>query len=168
MLDLALAEAGAFRLVYAQKLIGDKRNAEIRAPMIDPIELPVTIASRILIVSAASIKARPSWRVAGTLFQQVGGVGIDDSITYGFGPSGASVVDVGQRRILLNNTELHVFPKFATEHRFRFEAVRWLPEVTLGIWEYIGTEADTTEELLQTVKVDLVRIEAKINQLANQ
>lgn len=167
MLDLALVESNAFRLVYLQKHIGDKEKAKIRAPLIEMIELPVTIESRIVITSAVYIAAKPSWRVAGTLFQEVGGVGINAAITYGFGPAGTAVVDVSRRTILLNSTELHIFPKLATEHRYRFEPVRWLPEVTLGVWEYTGPETDTTEELLQTVKVDLVRIESKLNALVN-
>ncbi|BAU09700.1 hypothetical protein LEP3755_01730 [Leptolyngbya sp. NIES-3755] len=167
MLDLALVESGSFRLVYLRKHIGNKELAKIRAPMIEMIELPITIASRVLIVSAVHIAAKPSWRVAGTLFQEVAGVGVNAAATYGFGPAGTAVVDVSRRTILLNSTELHIFPKLATEHRYRFEAVRWLPDVTLGVWEYIGPETDTTEELLQTVKVDLVRVENKINILMN-
>lgn len=161
MLDLALNQSGAFRLVYLQKHIGNKENREYRIPMIPVIELPFTLTSRILATSAVYGKAPASWNVAGYLFQSVAGVNIDDSLTFEFG-SGVTALDTSRRRLLINTTELHVFPRYATEHVYSFEPMRWIPEITLGVWEYIGSDADTTEELIQSVRVDLARIEQRI------
>ncbi|PSB20555.1 hypothetical protein C7B65_06520 [Phormidesmis priestleyi ULC007] len=134
--------------------------------MIDIIEIPVTIPGRILAVGASYIAAPPTWHVAGYFYQEVGGVALDDALVFpGVGGSPTAVLDASKRRIVLNTIEMHVFTRFATEHRYRFEAMRWIPRLTLVVWEYIGAETDSTEDLLQTVRVDLARVEFKVNQL---
>ncbi|KAM3102101.1 MULTISPECIES: hypothetical protein [unclassified Phormidesmis] len=166
MLNFDLSEAGNWRLIYYQQHVGDKSKSKIRAPMIDIIELPITIASRVLAVGASYLDAPPSWNTAGYFYQEVGGVSLDDTLIFpGLSGSSSSVLDGAKRRITLNTIELHIFPRLATEHRYRFEAMRWMPKITLGVWEYIGAESDTTEELLQALRVDLARIEMRINNL---
>ena len=166
MLNLNLSNAGNWRLIYYQQHVGDKSKSKIRAPLIEIIEIPITIASRVLAVGASYLEAPPSWNTAGYFYQEVSGVALDDALVFpGVSGSPTAVVDASKRRITLNTIELHIFERLATEHRYRFEAMRWIPKITLGVWEYIGAETDSTEELLETLKVDLTRIEAKVNQL---
>jgi hypothetical protein len=166
VLNLDLNQAGNWRLIYYQQHVGDPSKRKIRAPMIDIIELPITLASRVLAVGASYLDAPPSWNTAGYFYQEVGGVSLDDTLIFpGAGGGVPSVLDGSKRRITLNTIELHIFPRLATEHRYRFEAMRWIPKITFGVWEYIGSESDSTEELLQTLKVDIARIELKVNNL---
>lgn len=160
MLNLALTTAGNFRLIYYQEHIGNSAYKGYKIPLIDLIELPFTVESRILAVGASFIAAPPTWHTAGYLFQEIGGIALDDSLIFpGVGGGGPlAVLDATQKRITLNTIELHVFPRFASEHRYRFEPVRWLPRVTLGIWEYIGAESDSTETLITSLQSDVTQI----------
>lgn len=166
MLNLGLNTAGNWRLVYSQTHQGDPAKRRIRAPMIEVIELPVTIPGRILAVGASYIGAPPSWYTAGFFYQEVGGVTLDDTLVFpGVSGGSGAVLDASKRRIILNAIELHIFERVATEHRYRFEAMAWIPRITLTVWEYIGPETDSTEDLIQATRIDLARIEFKVNQL---
>lgn len=158
-----LVSAGNFNLLYHQTHTGNSAYKGYKIPLIEIIELPFSIAGRLLAIGTTYIEAPPTWKVAGTLFQQVGGLALNDSLVFpGVGGSGTAVVDSAQKRVLLNTLELHLFDRYATEHSYRFEPVYWMPKLTLTVWEYVGTESDSTEDLLNAVRVDLVRIEAKI------
>lgn len=134
--------------------------------MIETIELPITLAGRILAVGASYLEAPPSWYTAGFFYQEVQGIRLDDTLIFpnAAGGSGA-VLDASKRRITLNTIELHIFDRLASEHSYRFEAMQWIPKITLGVWEYLGVETDSTEDLLETIKVDLTRIEVKVDNL---
>ncbi len=166
MLNLGLNTAGNWRLIYYQTHQGDPAKRKIRAPMIDVIEIPISIPGRILAVGASYIGAPPSWYTAGFFYQEVGGVSLDDTLVFpGVSGGSGAVLDASKRRIVLNTVELHIFERLATEHSYRFEAMAWIPRIVLGVWEYIGAESDSTEDLLQTVRVDLARVEFKVDNL---
>ncbi|MCY7272384.1 MAG: hypothetical protein LH702_01225 [Phormidesmis sp. CAN_BIN44] len=166
MLNLSLSQTGNWRLIYYQLHVGDKANRNTKIPMIEVIELPITVASRILAVGASYLEAPPSWYVAGYFYQEVQGIRLDDTLIFpGVTGGSGAVLDASKRRITLNTIELHIFNRLASEHSFRFEAMRWIPRITLGVWEYLGTETDSTEDLIQTLKVDLTRLEVKVDNL---
>ncbi|NHC37945.1 hypothetical protein [Scytonema millei] len=133
---------------------------------IDPIELPYLTHCRIFLVGATSFKAKPSWYRAGYLHQQIDGVAVDDSVVFeGLQSTPTTAIDGSQRMIPLNSMQLVVFPKLADSYRLRFQPMRWLKELTLGIWEYRGIESDSTEDLIQVVRAKLETIEFKVDQL---
>ncbi len=166
MLNLGLSTAGNWRLVYYQQHVGDPANRRVRAPMIDIIELPVTIPGRILAVGASYLDASPSWYTAGFFYQEVRGATLDDTLVFpGVTGGSGAVLDACKKRIILNTIELHIFERLASEHSFRFEAMAWIPRIILGVWEYIGEESNSTEDLIQATRIDLARIEFKVNQL---
>lgn len=166
VLNLGLSDAGNWRLVYYQVHQGDLANRNTKIAMIEIIELPVTIPGRILAVGASYFEAPPSWHVAGYFYQEVRGVALNAALVFpGIAGSPTTAIDASKRRIVLNAIELHIFERLATEHSYRFETMRWIPKITLGVWEYIGAESDSTEDLLQTLRVDVARIEFKVNQL---
>ena len=164
-LQVRLSDAAVWRLMYlqtAQGNINDWRN--YRIPAIEPIEIPFTIEGRLLAIGATYIEARPTWRYAGVLTQEVP-VSLDDTLIYPGISGGVTAIDTSNRRIPLNSTILQVFPRYASEHRYRFEPYGWIPRLTLGIWEYIGPESDSILEQIETLKVDISRIEVKIDGL---
>jgi hypothetical protein len=166
MLNLSLSQSGNWRLIYYQLHQGDLANRHTKIPMIETIELPISLPGRILAVGASYLAAPPSWYTAGYFYQEVGGISLNDTLIFP-GVSGGSpaVLDASKRRITLNTIELHVFDRLASEHSYRFEPMRWIPKITLGVWEYIGIETDSTEDLLETIKVDLTRLEVKVDNL---
>jgi hypothetical protein len=157
---------GNWRLLYFQRLIGNEAARQVRGiPLIEPIELPISVSSRVLAVSAIYAQAPPTWNLAGYLYQEIQGINLDDSLTWGEMGGSPAVVDASKRRVQLNATQLFVFPRLASESRFRFEAAYWMPRLNLGIWEYIGAESDSTADLINAARVDLARIEFKVDQL---
>lgn len=161
-----LTQLGSWELMYLKKLVGSNAgNYRYGAPRIYPVELPWLTHSRIFLIGATSIKAKPSWYRAGYLHQQVDGVAINDSAVFeGMQATPTTAIDADQQVIPLNSLKLVIFPKLADAYRLRFTPVRWLNEVTLGIWEYKGTENDSTEDLIQVVRAKLEAIEFKLEQ----
>lgn len=165
-LQVDLKAAGAWELTYYQKHTGNLDNRRIRAPILEPIELPYLTDKHLFLVGATSSKAKPSWLRAGYFYQQIDGIQINDTIIFeGLGAVPSTEVDYTRRMIKLNAIELVQFPKISDNFRLRFEALPWIEEITLGIWEYTGTETDSTEELIQTVRAKLETIEFKIDNL---
>lgn len=157
---------GNWRLVYYQQLTGQQSNSRTRTPLIDPVEVPVTIAGRALAVGATYLQAPATWNVAGWLYQELDQVSLNDSIVFPeISSGGQTAIDTGSRRILLNNLQLCIFPRLATEHRYRFEPVHWMPRLLLAIWEYTGEEFENDIELMEQLRVDLARIETKVDNL---
>ncbi|MEH2414480.1 hypothetical protein [Nostoc sp.] len=165
-LQVDLKAAGAWELTYYQKHTGNLNNRRIQAPLLEPIELPYLTDKHLFLVGVASSKAKPSWVRAGYLYQQIDGIRIDDTLIYeGLGTVPSTEVDYNRRMIKLNAIELVQFSKITENYRLRFEAMPWIQEITLGIWEYVGTESDSTEDLIQSVRAKLETIEFKIDNL---
>lgn len=68
-------------------------------------------------------------------------------------------VEVDNRLVPLNQESIFQLSQFATSYALVFTPVRWLPNITIWVWEYTGVEPDA----LQT---DLERIESKIDNLS--
>lgn len=146
---------GAWELFYYQKILG-----------VEPVELPFTTDKHILLVGATSSKVKPTWIRAGYLHQQIDGINIDDTVIYeGLQRTPSTAVDFDRKLIKLNSIDLIEFSKISNDYRLRFEPMRWITEVTLGIWMYTGTVSDSTEETLGAIRAKLETIEFKIDNL---
>lgn len=167
-LNVNLNTLGAWELTYFKKLVSspeNEANYKYGVSYIDPIELPYLTECRIFLVGATSIKAKPSWYRAGYLYQQIEGVAISDSVIFeGIEGTPTTAIDATHKVIPLNSVQLVIFPKLASTCRLRFQPIRWLKEVTLAIWEYRGSESDSTEDLINAVRAKLETIEFKIDQ----
>lgn len=125
---------------------------------IPPYFVSVLMHSPLLMVTATSQEVRSTWRLGGYL-QQV----IDSP--------DADFVEIPTKKafVPLNNFQLIRYPKWATAYKLRFFVPSWFSEVRLTIYEYQGELSDTTEDLVRAVtdliRVDLTRIETKIDQL---
>ncbi|AFY31605.1 hypothetical protein [Calothrix sp. PCC 7507] len=165
-LSLDLTALGAWELTYFQKLMGNPQNRRIRAPLLDPVELPYLTDKHVFLVGASWLNAKPSWVRAGYFYQQISGIHIDDTVVFeGLGQVPTTEIDGTRRLIKLNAIELVIFPKLTSDYRLRFEALPWIEQVTLAVWEYRGTETDTTEDLVNAVRAKLETIEFKIDNL---
>ncbi|MEH2357540.1 hypothetical protein [Nostoc sp.] len=157
---------GAWELFYYQKLSGNPQNRRIKAPIIDPVELPFITDKHILLVGALSSKAKPTWLRAGYLYQQIGGIHIDDTVIYeGLGSVPSTETDFNRSLVKLNSIDLIRFTQITNDYRLRFEAMPWIEEVTLGVWVYTGTVSDSTEETLGAIRAKLETLEFKIDNL---
>ncbi|MBW4597470.1 MAG: hypothetical protein KME46_32385 [Brasilonema angustatum HA4187-MV1] len=156
---------GNWELTFYQRFVAQSGGEFRRStPAIDPIELPYLTDAHIFLIGVTSISANPSWYKAGWLLQQIDNVKIDDTIIFTNLPrTPVTSVDGKQKLIPLNTIQLVTFPKLTDSYRLRFTPVRWLKDLTLGIWEYRGQETDTTEELIQAIRAKLETIEYKID-----
>ena len=133
--------------------------------MIEPVEIPYLTDKHLFLVAATYLKAPPTWQRAGYIYQQIDGIRIDDSVVFeGLGSNSSTAVDAQRQLLRLNTIQFVNFVKLTETYRLRFEALPWIPELTLGIWEYLGIESDTNEDLLNAVRAKLETIEFKIDQ----
>jgi len=154
--------------VYFATFQGNPENRKIKAPLIEPFEIPLLFDQHILAVTATCLSAKPRWRTAGYLKQVYSGLNIEQSGNIFTVNSPTSGVDAASKRIGLNTLELVIFPKLANNFYLWFDPVHWLPKLTLGLWEFTGNVSpERIEELVETLKVDVLRVEAKVDQLRN-
>ncbi|BDA68212.1 hypothetical protein CAL7716_023780 [Calothrix sp. PCC 7716] len=166
---------GAWELVYQRRLqenttddlpFGIQRPRGVRVPYIDPVEIPLIPTSRIFLVGTFSTTAKPTWKCAGYLTQEILSVKVNDAVVFeGLNSTPETTVDASNKFIKLNCVQLVIFPKYSDSFALRFDAVPWLKSVTLAIWEYRSTETDTTEDLIQSMRAKLETIEYKIDNL---
>jgi len=119
-------------------------------------EIPVLFDRRILAVKNFSTTAKATWRFAGNLIQrfQLGSGGTTSTLP---------IVEATRKPLLVNRTELHIFPLLAPQYELVHEVPLWYQHMRLTIWEYIGPEADSTEDLILLSNSALTRIETKLD-----
>lgn len=154
--------------VYSNKFVGNPNNRKIKAGLIDPFEVPLLFSQHVLAINAFSRDVKPRWRTAGYLTQTYSGVSFEDSPVSDSPSSPTYGVDAASKRIGLNTIELLTMPRLASDFYLWFDPVPWLLSLSLSIWEYQGTETpDRIEELIETIKVDIARVEVKIDNQSN-
>lgn len=102
--------------------------------------LPVLADRRILVVGGASADALGHWTTAGWLVPKL----YISGLSYPF-----LEANLNTERIPLNDYRLLILPDLSHSYRLEFRIPKWLKEVELDIWQYIGDEKDSTDELLK-------------------
>ncbi|MEH1810886.1 MAG: hypothetical protein V7K26_00095 [Nostoc sp.] len=151
---LNLLDASSWNQVYTQS-----KNAVQVTPLggyipIPAFEVPVIMHSRVFVIRNICINTRPRWRFAGNLKSRVAApiAGIN-----------SPPVEIASFYIQLNRTKLIVLPVFVNNYDLVLETATWLKDLSITIWEYVGVIEDTTEELIGVTRVDILRVEAKID-----
>lgn len=159
-----LSGANVWEQVYYQQHLGNPNNKKIKAPLVEPFEIPILLDRHVLAISAFYAAAPPRWRTAGYLTQTLGNINLGQSDGIG-SPSGA--IDASNVRISLNTTQLVIFPKLSSnDYYLWFDPVPWLPNLTFGVWQFVGSMDDEAMTLIQTVKIDVLRLESKVDSLS--
>jgi hypothetical protein len=155
--------------VYFNQFVGDPNNRKIKAGLIQPFEIPLLFSQHVLAINVYSRDVKPKWRTGGYLTQTYSGVSFEDSPISDSPSSPTYGVDAESKRIGLNTVELLNLSRLANDFYLWFDPVPWMPSLTLSIWEYTGTETpERLEELIETVKVDILRVEYKLDTYSNQ
>lgn len=125
---------------------------------IPAFEVGVLFESPLLAVRCLSPTAKATWKFAGTLSQRfpLGTGGVASSLP---------IVTGSVRSLRLNRTALVQFDLFTNTYELLFEPPSWLKDIRVTVWEYVGEVSDTTSELIETVKIDVARVENKIDSL---
>ncbi|WP_017314922.1 hypothetical protein [Mastigocladopsis repens] len=122
---------------------------------IPAFEVPFLFEKHILAVPCLSKSAKAHWRFAGNLIQRI-------QIGTGGSASPLPPVDGARVYMRLNRTALVVFKNYTSTYELLLENAPWLKDLRVTVWEYRGPQSDTTEDLIQTLKIDLLRIESKL------
>ena len=155
---LNLLDPASWNQVYTEARTAVQATPQGAYIPIPAFEVPITMHSRVFVIKAICINTKPRWRFAGNLKPRVAApiAGIN-----------SSPVEVASFYIQLNRTKLIVLPAFVTDYNLVLETATWLKDLSITIWEYVGAVEDTTEELIGVTRVDILRVEAKIDDLAN-
>jgi hypothetical protein len=156
-----LSGSNKWERIYYQQHQGNSENKKIRAPLIEPFELPILFDRYVLAVQTFCSAAKPSWRSAGHLTQVFGNLNLENTSPIGGSPGTA--VDAATFWIRLNTTQLIVFPKLSPDYYLWFDPAPWLPSLAFGVWQFVGESHDEVVELIETVKVDVLRVESKLD-----
>lgn len=150
---LQIGNSANWEQLYSQSF--DAVNMGQGVFAIPEITVPFRIENRYLAVSATSRSAKSSWYFAGFLNQKLqlglldGGVPDTNSLR--------------RMKIWLNKITFITLPNFDTEYALTFNAAHWLEDISLIVWRYIGPEPDLTNNLIEALKTDILRIEQKID-----
>lgn len=124
---------------------------------IPAFELPVLLHSRILVAKTVSnIPAGKRWKWAGNLRanQQFPNAGVNSQ------PSEIAIFS-----LFLNRSKLLILPEVANNYQLILSDAFWLRDLQLTIYEFTGEASNEIQELIETVKTDVLRVEAKIDLL---
>jgi hypothetical protein len=118
------------------------------------IDIPIVLQEAVIAVATSSSSAPSRWRYAGRLIQRYAIPGVS-----------AGLVDGQESRAKLNRISLAIFPQIVPDYQLSFEIPPWIQNLSIALWRYTGPVTENLEELIETLKVDIARVEYKIERL---
>jgi hypothetical protein len=148
--QLQTAVGSNWRLLYQQHLYsvfslsGGVRAQYERVP-IPEFVIPVLPERHILAVRGDSDSANARWKTAGWLKQiyEVGGGSVLPN------------VQNASAWVPLRRAQMIEFPRRAPSYQLRFQVPWYLEDCQIKIWEYIGPEIDSTEQILTQLQASM-------------
>jgi hypothetical protein len=157
--SLQLGDSALWSRVYNQMHYAQPATPSGFMP-IPAFNIPILFSSHILAIATDSQYARSWWWLGVRAKMLIDSPGTDFGELEAYG-----------LRVPVNAGILARFPKLTPQYRLKIEIPWWHQEMRVTIWEYLGPDDDTTEELIRTssesIRVDLVRIETKVDNLSN-
>ncbi len=168
-LVLNLSDSANWEQFYSTSVDAVTTDNGSKYTPIPEIVIPSLVYSRIIAVYVNCANAKPTWHFAGFINQK-----INLGITVGSLPDSDAV---SKRKLYLNRISLIIFPKFlnrisliifpklVTNYSVSFEVPRWFQQASIILWQYTGSESDSTEDLINQLQGDVSRIESKVDAL---
>jgi hypothetical protein len=125
----------------------------IYAPILET-NLPIAFEKRIIAVYAISASAKPTWNFAGYISQK-----IKTGLVIGSVPE--SLVE--RRPFWLNQITLLFLPQVASTYALSITPAKWLKDISLYTWQYIGAESDTTEVVINNIQTTVNQIYGELS-----
>jgi hypothetical protein len=154
---LQLNNAANWELLYSELRFADQVSSNSYRP-IPAFTIPILIESPWIAVGSNSQSARFHWWL-GCRIQPI--VVVPESP---FGSIAGMPVPVP-----LNEITLYKFPSLQAQFRLRVQIPWWHRELGFTLYQYTGPVGDTTEDLItertDVIRVDLARIEFKLDNL---
>jgi len=143
--------------VYNQQFYAEP-TAERRYQPIPPINVPFLFSSHVLAIATDSQFARSWWWLGVRAKMVIQSPGTE-----------FAELEASEIKVPVNSGILARFPKLSAQYRLKLEVPWWHQEMRVTIWEYLGPGDDPVEDLVRTstesIRIDLVRIETKIDRL---
>ena len=143
--------------VYNQQFYAEQETVTRFRP-IPPVNVPVLFNSHTIAVATDSQEALSHWWLGIRLKMRIAIPG-----------SEFDEIEAAEVRCQVNRGQLIRFPPLAPQYTLRIEFPWWHSEMRVTVWEFQGEQRDSTEVLVQdlgdAIRVDLARIEAKINSI---
>lgn len=118
---------------------------------------PFPLNTPIIASYATCSTAKATWNTAGWLYQNV-----QTGLTVG-GLADASIQ--GSRRVPLNRIQIHFWDKRMRNYQLSFKIPKWIYQISLNLWKYIGPISEPDLELIELARIDILRTEAKVDAL---
>lgn len=154
---LQLGNSANWEQLYSTSINAVSLGAGTAFAPIPKITVPVLISSHIIVVSVTCNAAKDTWNFGGLISQK-----INLGLTVGGLPDADGVQ---KSKLYLNRLTLLILPQLTSTYSVEFEIPKWFRQVSIILWQYIGTEADSTELMIQNLQTDLTRIESKLDAL---
>jgi hypothetical protein len=139
-----------------ESVYNETKTAEMPTPdsfiPIPRISLPILLHGRVIVVGTSSENAKPNWRFAGTLTQRL----VIPAL-------GTGLVDGFKQTLRINALSLLVMPNLTPDYRLDLDVFPWIRDLSFSVWRYVGPEVDELVQLIETVKVDVLRVESKLD-----
>lgn len=127
---------------------------------IGEIEIPILVEKSILAFYCESPSALDHWTQGGWLRQK---------IRLGLTPGGMADGHIhGGRLMLLKKIMLVQFQGLGGSYQISFKPKRHLEDIIFRIWQYTGAMTDSLEEKIDLTRLDVQRIEKKIEFIAQR
>ena len=154
---LELSNSQHWEQAYEREFVAQRTGSGGYYYPIPEFEIPILFTSNILAVATDQPEARTGWWYACSLRMYLDGPGIVGGEVFGI-----------RRKIPLNRSTLIRLPKILPQYKLKVSIPPWHRKLSLTIWEYQGPVNDSTEDLIretgETIRIDLARIEFKIDQ----
>lgn len=142
-------QENTWELVWSRSLNSDRtpsgRNIGIQEQIVPLLFDKFVIA--VYAYSPYALQKNKGWRWAGYAVRRV-----RTGLTIG----NAFDSEAGTKRpFWLNRVTLLLYEPLTSEYSMSFEFARWLPNANISVWQYQGTDYDTTDGLIRQTRADI-------------
>lgn len=154
---LQLTNPNNWEQIYSQNHLAQVLGSNpLKYKPIPEIVFPFLLDRHILVISAESNVAPPSWRFAGF---------VDQRIRTGLTAGGAYDGYASQAKIYLTRNTLIQFPALTDDYALSVKIPYWIEQIQLIVWQYSGPVSDSTETALAALQVTSDQIKTKVDSL---
>ena len=147
-LQIDVTGSGKWNLAYttAKQTTEDRKRFNSRYKrFIDPFDIPVTFNTHIIAVGTRYLNAPTTWYNAGQLIQIATGATVNDPDAWDAGYTGNEPIIISRKNIRLNQSlEIFFMQPVGSELQLGFNPRPWIPEFSMGIYEFTGETTNTT------------------------
>jgi len=120
-------------------------------------EVPILLNRHVLACAVSSATAKPTWNFAGFLGQK-----LFSGLIVGGSPD---TFAVNKYKLWLDRITLLTFDKLTPTYSVVFEIPKWFDQVTINLWQYIGADRDSTDDLIEITRFELFEVALDVKEI---